>query len=170
MKNNKKNTKILFFTPHADDIELGVPFTYLESLMLQNEVIEVVMTNNEYGTINDEYKGQRLKNIRDFELRNANKVFEFYSQNRVNVIKMGYIDGHLPLNRDSLIRVSSLIRKEKPNIIFAPDPWFAQDYHADHLNTGRLVYFSFKKLGIILPPIRVFYRFSSRKPCPLGHG
>ncbi|MBD3194160.1 MAG: hypothetical protein GF317_03835 [Candidatus Lokiarchaeota archaeon] len=52
---------------------------------------------------------------------------------------MGYKDGHIPLNRDSLTQEIELIKKEKPNIVFAPDPWFAQDYHADYLNIGRLV-------------------------------
>lgn len=55
MNQLKKKFKILFFTPHADDIELGTPFKYLEALKLGNDVVEVVMTNNEFGTFNYDF-------------------------------------------------------------------------------------------------------------------
>ncbi|TXT66255.1 MAG: hypothetical protein BAJALOKI3v1_40065 [Promethearchaeota archaeon] len=153
---------VMFFTPHADDIELGIPFMYLESLRLGNKVIEVVMTNNAYGTEYDKLKGKRLEQIRIKELDEANRVFEKESGNKVKVIRMDYIDGHLPLNTDSLNKVMNLIKKLKPAIIFAPDPWFAQDFHADHLNTGRLVYFSLKKLKPVSRPKRTFYYYSTK--------
>jgi len=158
----KSNIKILFFTPHADDIELGVPFMYLEALRLGNQLIEVIMTGNEYGTLRDEFKGKRLRKIREFELLKANSVFKNASNNRIKVIRMGFIDGHLPLNKDSLEKVINLINKEKPMIIFAPDPWYSQDFHSDHLNTGRLVYFSLKNGSIKFRPKAVFYYYSSK--------
>ncbi len=156
------NIKILFFTPHADDIELGVPFMYLEALRLGNQVIEVVMTGNEYGTLRDEFKGKRLRKIREFELLKANSVFENASKNKIKVIRMGFIDGHLPLNKDSLIDFINLINREKPTIIFAPDPWYSQDFHSDHLNTGRLVYFSMRNKSIKFRPKAIFYYYSSK--------
>jgi LmbE family N-acetylglucosaminyl deacetylase len=153
---------VIFFTPHADDIELGIPFMYLESLRLGNKVVEVVMTNNAYGTEYDKLKGKRLEEIRIKELDEANRVFEKASRNKVKVIRMGYIDGHLPLNNESLNKVMNLIKQLKPAIIFAPDPWFAQDFHADHLNTGRLVFFSLKKLKRQSRPKRTFYYYSTK--------
>ena len=50
----------MFFTPHADDIEFGTPFMYIESLRLGYRIIEVVMTNNEFGSHRDEFKGKRV--------------------------------------------------------------------------------------------------------------
>lgn len=41
--------KILSFTPHADDIEIAIPFTYLESLRRGHDVVEVLMTGGEYS-------------------------------------------------------------------------------------------------------------------------
>ncbi len=32
----KSKTTVMFFTPHADDIEFGTPFMYLEALRLGN--------------------------------------------------------------------------------------------------------------------------------------
>jgi len=154
--------KILFFTPHADDIELGVPFIYLKSLRLANEVVEVIMTNNEYGTTDDEFKGERLTKIRELEVKKANSLFENATKNEIRVIRMGYIDGHLPLNKSSVHNVANLLLREKPNIIFTPDPWYAQDFHADHLNTGLLIYFSLKKIGKSFKPQRLFYYYSTK--------
>jgi LmbE family N-acetylglucosaminyl deacetylase len=158
----KNKFKILFFTPHADDIELGTPFMFLEALRLGNEVVEVVMTNNEFGTLDYEFKGNRLRKIREKELDNANRVFGKHSNNKVRVVRMGYIDGYLLFNSKSVNRVVELIRKEKPKIIFAPDPWYAQDFHKDHLNTGRLIYFSLKILKEVERPKKVFYYYSFR--------
>jgi LmbE family N-acetylglucosaminyl deacetylase len=156
------NTKILFFTPHPDDIEMGMPFTYLEAIRLGNEVVEVLMTNGEYGTTNNEFKGKRLSKIRMKEIDKANAVFERGTNNKVRVVKMGYIDGYLPVNKESLRRVMELLRREKPDIIFTCDPWFAQDYHEDHLNTGRLVYFALKRLKKSELPKRVYYYLSNK--------
>jgi len=158
----KNKFKILFFTPHADDIELGTPFMFLEALRLGNEVVEVIMTNNEFGTLDYEFKGKRLSKIREKELDNANRVFGKHSNNNVRVVRMGYIDGYLPFSSESLNRVVNLILKEKPMIIFAPDPWYAQDFHKDHLNTGRLIYFSLKILKEVERPKKVFYYYSFR--------
>ncbi|MBD3227681.1 MAG: hypothetical protein GF329_05790 [Candidatus Lokiarchaeota archaeon] len=145
MKKSNK-LKILFFTPHADDIELGSPFMYLESLRLGHDVIEVLMTENQFGTTNNNFKGSRLKRIRKRELKMANKVFENNTNNKIKVIRMGYIDGYLPFNKESLKNTIRVLKREKPNIIFTPDPWFAQDFHPDHINTGKLTYFSAKSL------------------------
>jgi len=162
IKSSKNPITVIFFTPHADDIEIGVPFMYLEALRLGNRVIEVLMTNNEFGTRRDDFKGHRLRKIRAKELDNANRVFEKYAKNRVHVIKMGYIDGHLPLDNDVLQKMIKLIRNEKPTIIFAPDFWYAQDFHPDHINTGRLVYFTLKKLLKSEQPRRTFYYYSTK--------
>jgi len=150
----------MFFTPHADDIELGCPFVYLETLRLGYNVIEVVMTDNQYGTIEDDFKGTRLKKLREKELDNANAVFAKVTGNQVKVIRMGYIDGHLPLNKDSLNRTLDLIKKESPDLIFTCDPWYAQDFHADHLNTGRLIYYALFRLTKKELPTNVFYYYS----------
>jgi len=112
--NKKTKSTVLFFTPHADDIELGVPFMYLESLKLENRVIEVLMTDNAYGTKNDEFKGLRLEHIRTKELEIANKVFKKYSNHKIIIHRMEYIDDHLPLNIDSLTKIRDLIYKENP--------------------------------------------------------
>jgi LmbE family N-acetylglucosaminyl deacetylase len=158
----KKNIKVMFFTPHPDDIELGCPFIYLEALRLGNEVIEVLMTNGEYGTTNNDFKGKRLSRIRMVELDKANKAFEKGTNNKVRVVKMGYIDGHLPLNKESVQRVLDLLKNKKPDIVITCDPWYAQDFHEDHLNTGRTVYFALKRLKSAELPKKILYYLSTK--------
>ena len=162
MPRHGNRLKILFFSPHIDDIEIGVPFAYLESLRAGYEVVEVVMTDSEFGTHDSAFKGERLRRIRNRELDQANKIFERGTDNPVRVVKMGYRDGYLPFDKGTLQRVMELIREERPDVIFATDPWFAHDFHPDHINTGRLIYFSLKRLGKKDLPQRVFYYMSIR--------
>ncbi|TFG05619.1 MAG: PIG-L family deacetylase [Promethearchaeota archaeon] len=159
-----KVMKFLFFTPHPDDIELGCPFVYLQALRQGHAVVEVVMTNGEFGTTCREFKGARLVRIRKHELARANKVFEQSTSHTVHVRYLGYIDGYLPLTPDAIDRVTHLIRAEKPNFVFTCDPLYAQDFHPDHLRTGLLVYYSLFRLRKVERPW-VFYYYSTKTDC-----
>jgi len=156
----RKNIRVLFFAPHADDIEMGAPFMCLEALKLGNNVIEVIMTMDEYGCSTNDFKGERIKRVRIHEMEKAADVYKKYTGNQIKLIWAGFIDGFLPLNKISLNFVLDIIRKEKPDIIFAPDPWYAIDFHRDHLNTARLVYFALKRLKKSELPKRVFFFYS----------
>lgn len=155
------NLTFMFVTPHSDDIELGTPFLYLQAIRRGHRVIEVIMTNNEFGTTRDEFKGERLKKIREMELRNANAVYEKGTNNKVETIYMDYIDGTLPLNLESVTRTADLIRQKKPDVIITCDPWYAQDFHADHLNTGRCIFFALYHLSESERPKKVIYYYST---------
>ncbi len=156
----RKNIRVFFFAPHADDIEMGAPFMCLEALKLGNNVTEVIMTNDEYGTKRNDFKGERIKRIRIHEMEKAADVYKKYTGNLIKLIWADFIDGFLPLNKISLNFVTDIIRKEKPDIIFAPDPWYAIDFHRDHLNTARLVHFALKRLKKTELPKRVFFFYS----------
>lgn len=163
MLNSIKHPKVLFFTPHADDLEFGAPFASIQCLKLGWDVVEVLMTNCEYGTKRIEFRGNRLRQIRMRELENTVKVYAKHTNNYLNIIKMGFIDGFLPMNNAALNSVIKVLRKEMPNVVFAPDPWFSTDYHRDHLNTGLLSYFALKRLEKSERPQHVFF-FYSFKP------
>ncbi len=76
---------------------------------MANEVVEVIMTNNEYGITEDEFKGKRLTKIRELEVKKAKSIFENATENKIRVIRMGYINGHLSLNKSSINIVSNLL-------------------------------------------------------------
>lgn len=156
-------TKVMFFVPHPDDLEFGAALVCIEALKAGMEVIEVLMTNGEYGTKQADFKGKRLRKIRSHELDNTAKVYETQTGNPLRIIKMDFIDGHLLLNKQSLKKVVDLIKTEKPDIIFAPDPFYPMDFHTDHINTGRLPFFALKFLSNDEYPKRFFFFYSFKK-------
>jgi LmbE family N-acetylglucosaminyl deacetylase len=155
-----KKPTILIFSPHIDDVEFGMPFFYVRALSLGFNVVEIVMTNSEYGTHEIEFKGIRLKRIRIHELKKSINLFSNCTENQTHLNLVNYIDGHLPINRKVVDQVSNLIQKGRPDIIFAPDPWYIIDHHPDHLNTGRLVYLALKKLEKRYLPKRLYYFYT----------
>ena len=156
-------TKVMFFIPHPDDLEFGAALVCIEALKAGMEVIEVMMTGGEYGTKQEGFKGKRLRKIRSHELDNTAKVYGQRTGNPLRIIRMGFIDGHLPLNKQALNKVVDLIKKEKPDIIFAPDPFYPMDFHPDHINTGRLPFFALKHLEKEQRPKRFFFFYSFKK-------
>ncbi len=163
MKFNNKKPTILILSPHIDDIEFGVPFFYIRSLSLGYNVIEVIMTNSEFGTHEIEFKGARLSKIRFHELMKVNQLFTTYTTNVPELIRLNYIDGHLPVDIKAIDRISAIIRDKKPDIILAPDPWYTLDPHPDHLNTGKILFFALRNVeqNILPKKIYYFYTFNS---------
>ncbi len=156
----------LFFAPHPDDVEFGCSFYYMALLEEDFRVIQVVMTDGAFGTLNPDFKGKRLAKIRAKELDDATKVFENATKNHIEVIRLGYTDGYLPFNAATRDKIAALIEKINPDKIFAPDPWYSQDYHPDHINTGRLVWFALKKLSSKLKvpiPLILFYSYAPNR-------
>lgn len=155
-----KKPRIFIFSPHIDDVEFGMPFFYVRALSLGFNVVEIVMTNSEFGTHELDFKGKRLKKIRIHELKKSIELFTNYADNKTKLIRIDYIDGHLPINRKIIIQISDLIQKAVPDIIFAPDPWYILDHHPDHLNTGRLVYLALKKIEERYLPKKIYYFYT----------
>jgi LmbE family N-acetylglucosaminyl deacetylase len=146
--------------PHADDLEFGAPLAAIHFLKLGYEVVQVQMTNSAYGTKRLEYKGKRIARIRKYELKKTIEVYKKYTQNELRIIWLGFIDGFLTLNNESVNRVVKLIQEERPDIIFAPDPVYPTDLHYDHINAGRIPYFALKRLKKEDLPKKVFFYYS----------
>jgi LmbE family N-acetylglucosaminyl deacetylase len=156
----------LIFSPHQDDVEFGCSFYYMSLLEQGYRVIQVSMTDGAFGTTNPDFKGKRLVKIRANELDRANGVFEEAFNSKIEIIRLGYTDGYLPLSSSSRKNVMKIIQKYNPDIVFAPDPWYSQDYHPDHINTGRLVTFALKKLAPTLKnpiPLILYYTFAPNR-------
>ncbi len=155
--------KILVLAPHPDDLEFGASAICIDALRLGNEVVEVLMTDGHYGTKHLEFRGNRLKKIRERELIRVNNIYKKFTGNQVRIIKLGFIDGFLLINKQSIDAVCKVLCEEKPDVVLAPDPWYSIDLHRDHLNTGRLLYFALKRLTSQEIPKRAyfFYTFKS---------
>ncbi len=159
----RTNLKILIFAPHPDDLEFGASAICIDALRLGNQVVEVLMTDGHYGTKHLEFRGNRLKKIRERELIHVNQIYKQFTGNQVRIIKLGFIDGFLLINKKSMEAACKVLREEKPDVVLAPDPFYSIDLHRDHLNTGRLLYFALKRLKPQEQPKRAyfFYTFKS---------
>ncbi|MFX0099635.1 MAG: PIG-L deacetylase family protein [Candidatus Hodarchaeota archaeon] len=153
-------SKILFFVPHSDDLEFGPANICVEALRLGCDVTEVVATNSAFGTKKPEFKGERLYRIRKRELARTLEVYEKHTGNELKLLRLEYIDGSLPLEKESIERIRNVMEEKSPDLIFAPDPVYAQDYHEDHLNTGRLVWFALKSMEREQRPKHLFLYYT----------
>ena len=146
--------KILFISPHPDDIEFACGSTEAELVKNGHEVYQLCMTGGEYGVHEDEFKGERISKIRRRELKNATKVIGIK-----NVAFFGLFDGYAEYNKKHLGRLINYIKKINPDVVFSPDPYFSVDHHNDHIKTGYLGYSAVKKLKK-RPLLILFYTHS----------
>jgi LmbE family N-acetylglucosaminyl deacetylase len=157
--------KIIFFQAHPDDLEhqCGHLMHYLATKSKKNHKIKIAsMTKGEFGLPGaqyDKYKGEFLAKIREQELFNAIDIHGMLPE---SVDFFGYIDGFVKFNKDIVEKTKEYLNKEKPDIIFAPEPIYTWYYHMDHINTGKvLFYIIYNKLVDFTPKL---YYYSSLSP------
>lgn len=140
--------KLLFINAHPDDTEFTSASTCLQALKLGWEVHEILMTSDEYGTEQFDFKGKRIRKIRKDEMKKAAKYYEdkAKSNNKLNLYWFGEVDGHLPFNKNVFERLKEMIVTISPDIIIAPDSFYSMDLHPDHKHTGWLVYLIVKSM------------------------
>jgi LmbE family N-acetylglucosaminyl deacetylase len=146
--------RILFLCPHPDDSEFFAGNTEVMAVKAGHEVVIACMTSDEYGTPRDDFKGKRIRRIRIREMEKAARIVG------AKLDWLGFIDGYLPFNKSAFLKLKTYIDLTKPDIIFAPDPLFALDFHSDHVNTGKLIYLVLNRMAH--PPLFLYYQ--SLKP------
>jgi len=146
--------KILFISPHPDDIEFACGSTEAELVKHGHEVYQLCITGGEYGIEIDEFKGERISKIRRRELRRATKVIGIKK-----VDFFGLFDGYVEFNKKHLTRLVTYIKKINPNVVFSPDPFYPVDHHNDHIKAGYLGYHAVKSLKK-RPLLILFYTYS----------
>ncbi len=153
-------TKIIFFQPHPDDLELNCSHLihYLATKSKKAYIIKIASTTKgEYGLAGaqyDKFKGDFLAKIRTRELYNAQSIHGIPPE---NIHFFGYVDGLVEFTREFVNKVATYLRLEKPDIIFAPEAIYTSYYHMDHVNTGRAVYYCIYNKLLNYTPILYFY-------------
>lgn len=121
---NNIKLDILAFGAHADDVEIGMGGTiakYSEKGLITGicDLTEAELSSN--GTVE----------LRKKEAEKASKVLGVtYREN------LHFPDRGLFLQEDMIRKVADIIRKYKPETVFAP---YFEDRHPDHGNCGRIV-------------------------------
>ncbi len=151
--------RVLFLCAHADDAEFCCGNTEVILAKKGHELVIACMTGDEYGTDRDDFKGKRIRLIREKEMEHAAKNLG------AKLYWLGFIDGYLPFNKISYQSLKNFVEKIKPNIIFAPEPLFTLDFHTDHVTTGKLIYLILKQMENP-PPLLFFHTLKPNYSVP----
>ena len=125
----------LVVTPHPDDAEGGVGATMAKWIAEAGTKVVVVMcTNGDKGTGDRDMAPERLAKIREKEQRAASDYLGVK-----DVVFLRHPDGTLNDDMQFLGEVVREIRRHKPEIVFAIDPFrVASHTHRDHRMSGQV--------------------------------
>ncbi|MEO6695323.1 MAG: bacillithiol biosynthesis deacetylase BshB1 [Ignavibacteria bacterium] len=123
----------MFFGAHPDDVELNCGGTVLNLTASGKKIGIVDLTLGELSTRGD------LK-TRNKETEKASELLRISAREN---LKIG--DGNIRINDENIKKVIVIIRKFKPEIIFAPYP---HDRHPDHVNASNLLRESYFYSGL----------------------
>jgi bacillithiol biosynthesis deacetylase BshB1 len=133
------NLEAIIFAAHPDDVELSMGGTVIKLAKSGKRIGIIDLTMGELAT-------RGTPEIRQRESFEASKYLKITLRENLRME-----DGNIKLDKDSILKCSTVIRKYKPQIIFAP---FYHDRHPDHITTGKLIKKVFFYTG--LPKLKTF--------------
>lgn len=115
--------KILAIGAHPDDLEIGIFGTLAKHSALGDEIVLCDLTQGEMGSNGTVYE-------RYLEAEAAAKLID------ARRVCLKLPDRGIRVEQEQILKVVSLIRKERPDYILYP---YYEDYHPDHEATSHLV-------------------------------
>jgi len=150
---------VLFIGAHPDDIELNCGGTVIKLIESGKKVGIADLTLAELSTLGD-------INLRKKETDAASKMLGISVRENLKIE-----DGNIEINKTNKEKIIKVIRKYKPELVFAPYPL---DRHPDHINAGNLIreaffYSGLEKIKIknsesYRPKKLIFYRNAYEMP------
>lgn len=125
--------KILCIQPHPDDCEIAMGGLLAKLSLEKKEIIYLTLTDGCFGTNDPSIKPEQLAKIRKEEQERAAKIIGVKK-----LLWLNYKDTELPYSSNVRNEIISIIREEKPDMVFAPDAWLPYEVHSDHRNAGLL--------------------------------
>ncbi len=124
---------ILVITPHPDDDIIGCGGALAFMSGRQNRLIVVFLTAGETGTFDPSAQVETIRRARMQEAASAYKTLGFSD---AELLWLKYADGELDFapQREIRIQLTELIRKRRPDIVFALDPGgtYYRYHYRDH--------------------------------------
>ncbi len=114
----------IFFAAHADDIELACGGTIVNMIRAGRSAGIVDLTRGEMGT-----RGTPQVRLRESRAAARTLGAAFREQ-------LDFGDGGLRTGRDEELQIMDIVRRWRPEIVFAPWP---DERHPDHARAGRLI-------------------------------
>jgi LmbE family N-acetylglucosaminyl deacetylase len=130
-------SKVLVFTPHPDDAEVGAGGAIARWVSEGKDVVLVVVTNGAMGSNDPSVGRDELIATREQEQKEAAAILGINE-----IVFLGYEDGHVSDSHDLRRDMIREIRRHKPDVVVGPDPtmyYFDQFYvnHPDHRAVGE---------------------------------
>lgn len=114
--------KVLVVAPHPDDDVIGCGGSIVKHVDRGNIVGVVYLTSGDIGSL--AHSAEEMTTIREAE---AAKAAKFLGISETYFLRNP--DGCLSLNRDNLVRVTTLLREFRPDVLYIPHQ---HDDHRDH--------------------------------------
>jgi LmbE family N-acetylglucosaminyl deacetylase len=118
---------------HPDDIEFGAGGSLAKWADAGTNVQLCICTDGSKGTWDPTTDTRALVETRQVEQRAAAAVL-----GALEVDFLGYVDGELDHDLPARAVVAAIIRRVRPIVVLAHDPWTAYRSHPDHHHAGLL--------------------------------
>jgi len=130
-KNTSKNVLAIF--AHPDDLSFYAAGTLAKWAKEGHEITALCCTNGNVGTFKTELTKQQVGEMREKELRNANKILRIQE-----TLILDFPDGGFMDKNELRERLIYYVRKYKADIVMTFDPWVDYEVHPDHVVVGRM--------------------------------
>lgn len=124
-------TRVMVIAAHPDDPEFGAGGTIAKWAEAGKEITYVLLTSGDKGSKDPTIRAGQLATQREEEQRAAARTLGVGE-----VIYLRHGDGILEYNLEIRRQITNLIRRYKPQIVMAIDPWRHYQLHPDHRAAG----------------------------------
>jgi LmbE family N-acetylglucosaminyl deacetylase len=124
--------RVMVIAAHPDDMEFGCGGAIAKLADAGKEVTLLLLTSGDKGSHDHTLRPDKLAGQREVEQRAANVELGIK-----HVLFLRHPDGLLENNMFLRRQLADIIRRHKPHIVFAIDPWRRYQLHPDHRAAGQ---------------------------------
>jgi LmbE family N-acetylglucosaminyl deacetylase len=125
--------KVMCVQPHPDDTDVAAGGTVAKLAARGVEVVYVTLTDGRLGTHDPAVRPEELAEERRREQEEAARILGVKE-----LVWLGVRDGELQPTLELRWKLVEIIRRFKPDLVMAPDPWLTYEAHPDHRHAGIL--------------------------------
>lgn len=125
---------LLCVQPHPDDNEVGAGATIAKLASKGCKITYLTVTDGSKGTYDRNVRGEELSELRKQETMTSAAILGVNSHRFLN-----FEDGGYPDEKELCLRIISVIREVKPELVLTVDPFLPYECHPDHKKVGMAV-------------------------------
>ena len=128
---NEELNRVMVIAAHPDDPEFGCGGTVAKWAAEGKRITYVLLTSGDKGSHDPAIRPGQLASMREIEQRNAAAAAGVE-----NVVFLRYADGIVENTLALRAQLAGIVRRHKPHIVLAIDPWKTYQLHPDHRAAG----------------------------------